>query len=193
MGSREITDFRWIKWISDLHELRECCLLAAVGLWKQRMPFLQASVHPELPLLGLSFSGVAVLSSPAPLTEAHCHRLVTSAQTGRARRDLGAQEWHTPSGRWWQPEDGDCRVWGQAQPLPCLPQQVLMSSGPAVLHCVHGSVDVLCASILFTFLPISVQFDCGQSLVDRREGRGGLIQSFYLALCLIKTTTNGTV
>lgn len=88
---------------------------------------------------------------------------------------------------------GDCRVCGEGQPLLCLPQQVLMSSGPSVLHHVHVSVDVLCASILFAFPPISIQFGCGQSLVEGREGRGGLIQSFYLALCLIKTTTNGTV
>lgn len=142
-------------------------------------------------LLGLSFSGVAVLSSPATPTETHCHRLITSAQTGRARRDLGAQEWHTPcrqvlAARGWGLQ-GLGTGTATALSSPAGSDEFRSSCSPL---CVR---DVLCASILFTFLPISIQFDCGQSLVDGREGRGGLIQSFYLALCLIKTTTNGTV
>lgn len=193
-------DFRWIKWVSVI------CTSSGSAVYCQHWdsgsrgtPFLQASVHPELPpVLGLS-SGVAVVRSPNPawaaLAEANYHWWITSAQTWQSQGESWAQEWHTPCKQvGGSPRMGTARsVERHSHFFAFLPHQVLMSSGPAALYHVHRSVDVLCASILFPFLPISIRFDCGQSLVDRREGRGGLIQSFYLALCLIKTTTNGTV
>lgn len=160
----------------DLHKLRECCLLPALGLWKQRNAFPSGQCPSRAPTragtvlrCGCSEEPQSSLCCPSwgksPLMDNF------STDLAEPGGNLGLRSGTHLAGRWVAaPGWGLQCLWrGTAAALPS--HQVVMSSGPAVLHHVHRSVDVLCASILFTFLPISIRFDCGHSLVDRGKRR----------------------